>query len=377
MDILINTRVTRFSLDHSHKRIESVHLRNNGKQKRVDAKTIILACGGIENARLLLWSAKVFSKGNPFAGGRNELTGKYFMDHLYINPLDVYFHHRMTVESPYWQLYNGRTVNYFWRFPETFTEKHKLARFGVTFQDKQRTEQLVDNTDVKFSDRYFLENGEEYRRTHPTFMFEQSPFEPSQVRLSSQKDRHGLAIAELHWQISQEDLIAYKKSAIMFGATLSHHGNARVRLAKGFDSAGWSELPIGAGAHHMGTTIMSHRSAEGVVDTNCKLFGVENMFVAGSSVFARGDYVNPTLNLVSLASRLSDYLVVTDRSRHRSSYRFGEDEPDNDILQRGWSHVEAEGEWTDGDEATIQFSNPVRLRRLRIFGHGFGKAVVL
>ena len=50
---------------------------------------------------------------------------------------------------------------------------------------------------------------------------------------------------------------------------------------------------------------------DGVVDGDCKVFGLDNLFVAGSSVFPNGDYVNPTLNLVALAGRLADHVIKT------------------------------------------------------------------
>jgi choline dehydrogenase-like flavoprotein len=46
----------------------------------------------------------------------------------------------------------------------------------------------------------------------------------------------------------------------------------------------------------------------GVVDADCRVHGVPNLFVAGSSVFPTGGYANPTLTIVALAIRLADHL---------------------------------------------------------------------
>ena len=62
------------------------------------------------------------------------------------------------------------------------------------------------------------------------------------------------------------------------------------------------------GAHHMGTTRMADDPTHGVVDAHCRVHGIENLFVAGSSVFPTGGSANPTLTLVALALRLSDHL---------------------------------------------------------------------
>jgi choline dehydrogenase-like flavoprotein len=60
----------------------------------------------------------------------------------------------------------------------------------------------------------------------------------------------------------------------------------------------------------MGTTRMSVAPADGVVDVDCRVHGIENLFVAGSSVFATSGYANPTLTLVALAVRLGRHLTA-------------------------------------------------------------------
>ena len=65
-------------------------------------------------------------------------------------------------------------------------------------------------------------------------------------------------------------------------------------------------LPVQETVHHrahvvpLGTT--------GVVDPNCRVHGLDNLYIAGSSVFPTGGYANPTLTLVALAVRLSEHL---------------------------------------------------------------------
>jgi choline dehydrogenase-like flavoprotein len=61
-------------------------------------------------------------------------------------------------------------------------------------------------------------------------------------------------------------------------------------------------------SHHMGTTRMSEQPKNGVVDHNCKVHGICNLFIAGSSVFSTCGHVNPTLTIVALALRLAERL---------------------------------------------------------------------
>jgi choline dehydrogenase-like flavoprotein len=53
---------------------------------------------------------------------------------------------------------------------------------------------------------------------------------------------------------------------------------------------------------------MSERPEDGVVDVNCRVHGVENLYVAGSSVFPTSSHANPTLMIVALSLRLADHL---------------------------------------------------------------------
>jgi choline dehydrogenase-like flavoprotein len=58
----------------------------------------------------------------------------------------------------------------------------------------------------------------------------------------------------------------------------------------------------------MGTTRMSDDPSTGVVDTDCRIHGVENLYVSGSSVFPSAGHANPTLTILALALRLTDRL---------------------------------------------------------------------
>lgn len=60
--------------------------------------------------------------------------------------------------------------------------------------------------------------------------------------------------------------------------------------------------------HMMGGTRMSTRSQDGVVDSDCKVFGTQNIFVTGASVFPSGGMANPTFTALALAARIGDFI---------------------------------------------------------------------
>jgi choline dehydrogenase-like flavoprotein len=73
------------------------------------------------------------------------------------------------------------------------------------------------------------------------------------------------------------------------------------------DDGRWPEQ-VSGGSHHMGTTRMSDDARQGVVDRNGKVHGMDNLYVAGSSVFPTSGASNPTLTLLALTLRLADHL---------------------------------------------------------------------
>jgi len=73
---------------------------------------------------------------------------------------------------------------------------------------------------------------------------------------------------------------------------------------------GW-HASMSGGKHHMGTTRMHLNPRQGVVNADCRVHGISNLFVAGSSVFPTAGYANPTLTIVALALRLADHLKMS------------------------------------------------------------------
>ena len=136
---------------------------------------------------------------------------------------------------------------------------------------------------------------------------EQAPNPDSRVVLSNQRDALGLNRVRLNWNLMDLDRRSIEVLVAAFAAEMGRLNIGRVRLREWL-TARSSEFPTSFGHHHMGTTRMSDNPTTGVVDRNCQLHGVNNLYVAGSSVFATSGYANPTLTIVALALRLADHL---------------------------------------------------------------------
>jgi len=140
---------------------------------------------------------------------------------------------------------------------------------------------------------------------------EQAPNPDSRVRLSSERDALGNLRADLDWQLCEADKHSARVFVETFDTELRRLGLGSVDPSAWLASAGaqWPVDPtVGnhpiAGYHQMGTTRMSADPKEGVVTADCNVFGYDNLFVAGSSVFSTSGWANPTLTIVALSLRL-------------------------------------------------------------------------
>jgi choline dehydrogenase-like flavoprotein len=139
------------------------------------------------------------------------------------------------------------------------------------------------------------------------FDAEQVPNPESRVRLSESKDEFGLNRLQVDWRCTAQDIDSVIRSAALIGRELHSRGIARFH----FDPeklGAYITRRTGVGSHHIGTTRMSDTPSTGVVDSNCKVHGIDNLFIASSSVFPTSSFANPTLTIVALAIRLAAYL---------------------------------------------------------------------
>jgi choline dehydrogenase-like flavoprotein len=135
------------------------------------------------------------------------------------------------------------------------------------------------------------------------FRSEQAPDPQNRVLLSTRRDALGIPQTRLDWRVKPIDLAAITGWVGVLDHDLRRRSVGRIIAPP----EGWQRGIIG-GPHHMGSTRMSADPRHGVVDADCRVHSVDNLYVAGSSVFTTGGYANPTFALVTLALRLADTL---------------------------------------------------------------------
>jgi choline dehydrogenase-like flavoprotein len=120
------------------------------------------------------------------------------------------------------------------------------------------------------------------------------------VALSRAKDRFGDPFALLHYELNNRDHEPYNAAKEFLD---------RVVRACGAEIMRFNSLDeYGSSAHHMGGCRMGTSPENSVTDGFGKVHGLSNLFLAGGSTFASVGSVNPTLTMVALALRTSDYI---------------------------------------------------------------------
>jgi choline dehydrogenase-like flavoprotein len=133
---------------------------------------------------------------------------------------------------------------------------------------------------------------------------EQMPNPHSRVYLSDKRDRFNMPRLVLDWQLRPEETHSLLRLQALLDTSL------RQQQLGCLDTTAepFSERLYTDASHHIGTTRMSTDPHRGVVDAQCRVHGVDNLFIAGSAVFPTSGHANPTLTIVALAIRLAEHL---------------------------------------------------------------------
>jgi choline dehydrogenase-like flavoprotein len=333
LDALLYANLVRIGLDPGGSRVERLEVRTvNGRRLFVRPRTVVLACGGIENARILLASGGERGERQAVGNARDQV-GRYFTDHpkgrcgvVHLSPS-----RRQLPDPGYWSSWPGRfhfllglapseqarreVTNCALRLnPELEVGRGRAAmreiyrrRFSSVRRPKlcwDLVRAAPEVASVVWSEA--LNRGPARQLELMNFM-EQAPNPDNRVRLSDRKDMFEMPLPRLEWSISEFD----RRSLRVLHETLdgalrrSGLGTLESPLLDG-DPEPW---PVSIDAsHHLGTTRMGDDPSVSVVDRNCRVHGVDNLYLAGSSVFPATGYANPTLTIVALTLRLADHL---------------------------------------------------------------------
>lgn len=314
--LLLEANVLRLTATPEANRVTAAQVQlEDGPAITVQARAFVLACGGIENARLLLLS----DEENPAGlGNDKDQVGRHFMEHPHVPRIgqvlvadslgikgltDLYFRARTDKQV------DGRTMGVMCT-SEAVQREEKLLNWCVQLRDYKDSKLNRFGEALAPAQAGVRDLGREPDKMEPYAgrLFvrgEQVPNPDSRVTLTDETDRLGLRKVRLDWRLGEQDRQSIRRSMEIFAAEFGRSGIGRVRIKMDSDGE-WP--PTRGGDHHLGTTRMAADPSHGVVDADCRVHGVDNLFMAGSSVFATSGFANPTFTITALALRLADHL---------------------------------------------------------------------
>ena len=275
-------------------RVEHVRFAcSEGDELRVHADTVVLAAGAIENARMLLLHEGTLPAASAAAG-------RYFMEHPHVLAGEV--------EIP-----DAAE----WASCMADANSRNVASLDVlALDDERQWDERLHNATVQLRPKDVVAPTSGPVECFLYVRAEQAPNPESRVVLGERTDRYGVPWPVLHWRLAGRDWNSVVRTTqLVVDAFKQQHG-ASGELYIHHDFA-WPGKPGGPaetenatwGYHHLGTTRMADAPAEGVVDRDCLVYGTDNLYVAGSSVFPTAGAANPTFMIVALAHRLADHLA--------------------------------------------------------------------
>ena len=302
LQVVLGATATELKLDASCQRITAVACRSlEGRELLVEGDTVILATGAFESARLLLASDRQLPKG---IGNAHDLVGRFYTDHPK--------HHTGTLNPGNLVRQYARELQYapkprfcicFALDDATQREKklleHVLYIKPIYEKPVQSLWRIVRGRPVCRDDIGAIAN---YR---VKFVTEQFPHKNSRLKLGTERDALGQRKLEVNWCFTDYDRRSLAQTLQLLTERFAAAGLGTFEFGNEFPNL---ENMTDA-AHQMGTTRMASRPEEGVVDTDCRVFGTENLYVASSAVFPTGPSYSPTFTILALARRLGQHLL--------------------------------------------------------------------
>lgn len=356
LTIAVHSTAIGFDIDAETGRVRSLTVRSKGRNQTVKAQYYVLACGGRENARLLL----EMQTGLPtLFNGSDTTVGRFYMGHLTGAIASIQFASRQLSEhflfkkssngtytrgrfhlNAEMQMANSLLNTVMW--PHNFehladgaldgaSAVYQLLRFGAQHEGADGFERhgfsrsraaaiilrnpaqaarschnLVKNRLLRYP-HFFVHNPHNvyWLRYHA----EHSPLAQSRVTLAHERDEFGLRRLDVDFRYCQADFQSVVDTHIALDQALRRSSIGTMSFFRKDEELNElvSDQAID-GYHQIGLTRMSNDRKRGAVDINCKVHDLQNLYVAGSSIFPTSGQANPTLPAVALALRLVAHL---------------------------------------------------------------------
>jgi choline dehydrogenase-like flavoprotein len=378
--LALNSRVTAVNLDSDGNQVRSLTVVSGGRTVVLKPPRVVLAAGGLKTTQLLLAAQR---KWPSHFGGPDGALGRYYMGHLAGSIASVTFldsrsapllpaeapcgpARRLTISAA--KQTSERLLNVaFWpNMPLFYDPSHEngvlsaallafavpkvgdlLAggfrrsflgpgpqRFGAHARNVMTSPvqtatgigRLLWNRVMRRPGLGPLarETGLGVYTLH--YHAESEPNRESCVSLSDRVDRDGLPQLKIDLKFGDKDASSIVRAHDVLDRALRNTGHASIDYLDAPDERVGNVLSQARdGYHQMGTTRMGLDPKTSVVDKDCRVHGLDNLYIASSSVFPTGGHANPTLFATALGVRLAENLAHSLERSSASRRAFGSD----------------------------------------------------
>jgi choline dehydrogenase-like flavoprotein len=360
ISVILHANVTQIITDQMARTVEGLEVRSlAGKRGTAKARFYIICCGGIESARLLLVSDRTVPRG---VGNKHDLVGRYFQDHVHIWYDDIVATNRKHLQNSYESFFiRGRKYAPLIALAERLQEEKQLLRMhgtvvfwmeadssvaavktlfraarGRTLPPSNELRRLLSNALADPGEllgimyRYSIQKraGTPKRgRVYLAALSEMAPDPDSRISLSDVRDQLGMRRTRIDWRIGDLERRTASEYIRAIASEFGRLGAGSYDLKQAAildDERAWVRMATD-NSHHMGTTRMHDSDKLGVVDSNCQVHGVDNLYIGSSAVFPSSGSSYPTLTILALCIRVADRLkdlLTADRPVDSSTKQF-------------------------------------------------------
>ncbi|MDB5874139.1 MAG: dependent oxidoreductase [Ramlibacter sp.] len=360
--VLLGANCTGVRLEAGGRSVEELEVTTlAGRRFRVATRAAVLAAGGLETARLLLASNDAAPAG---IGNEHDVVGRYYMCHIAGNvgaltlrgtpddvrhgyeiaPEGVYCRRRLSIAAEQQRRHGLANTVARLHFPRITDPSHRngvlsglfLARRLISYEYAKRLNDGTAMTPGLYAKHLFNVVSDPIdtcgflahwvgkrtlaQRKFPSVILrnrsnrfslemhgEQAPRPDSRVTLSERRDSLGMPQLRVDWRYGSEDIESVRRTLDLMAQEFEHNGAGRLEYDR--DTLEEDLMRFGAyGGHHIGTARMGSDVRTSVVNADCQVHSVRNLFVAGSAVFPTSSQANPTLTLIALSLRLGKHL---------------------------------------------------------------------
>ncbi|MFD1686903.1 GMC family oxidoreductase [Halobellus litoreus] len=272
----------------------AVYATPDGTEHRQPARRFVLACGGVENARLLL-----LSESEQYPDGlanTSNAVGRFFMDHLFAGAGG-------RLDEPTRQNHVGFITSECHQF---YDDEDPVEGTKLEFLNYAGPSPVIEALHAETWGDELLEQLRESYGTHIAMggLVEQLPDAENRITLDlNRRDDHGNPVPHVEWSLADRTKRAIRRANDVQHAILEELG-VDIEWTVGPDATG-------PAYHQMGTTRMGTDPTSSVVDAECRTHDLSNLWIVGSSVFPTGGAMNPTLTIAALSLRAAASLSAS------------------------------------------------------------------